>query len=376
MKGFSKIINMGNKNNEFSNQYQKAAVDAAFVWDRVKNGISDPEPIILSANGEPIAHKNSIIIIQGKAGSHKSRLAAALTTLLISRSKNTEIIGMSRPKSDEFSILYVDTERNILSQLPSAMKQILRNSGHDDSKHYFDLTVLPLISVRRQHRYNVLRYFLEQMKLHTDRGGRHIVVVLDVITDCVSDFNQLSETYSLIDMMNETINKEDVTFICIIHENPYSEKARGHLGTELANKASTVFQISETADNDLFKIKVLKSRNTRKHDEIIVRYDPETSGLTLVNFTCGVSDRKGIDQDPLVQALGKLVVNTIERPDLFQKLKKQLGLSERSLQYKIDNIINNKVKIESVLGSGTLQKVKGRPVKYQLIYDEAGLNGL
>ena len=52
-----------------------------------------------------------------------------------------------------------------------------------------------------------------------------------------------------LDLPNSTINTYDITFLCIIHENPYQEKARGHLGTELINKSSTALSINIEKDS-------------------------------------------------------------------------------------------------------------------------------
>jgi len=70
----------------------------------------------------------------------------------------------------------------------------------------------------------------------------------------------------LIDLLNSWINDFNATFICVIHENPgFNNKARGHLGTEIRNKASYQIQIAKEAkENDpsteVFKISYKKIR--------------------------------------------------------------------------------------------------------------------
>jgi KaiC/GvpD/RAD55 family RecA-like ATPase len=363
-----------NKAKEIKAQYLKAATDADFVWERVKHGVTEPEAILYRNCTDAIAFRNSIILIQGKAGTHKSRIASHFASLLIGEGGDQQMIGLSRNGEKEFVVLYVDTERNLQSQLPGAMIQILKDAQLDEKEHPFALTAVPLVNVNRLSRFGVLTKYIEDLKNHEFRDGKHIVVILDVITDCLSDFNSLVESYNLIDMMNSTINKEDVTFICIIHENPGTEKARGHIGTELGNKASTTFQVAETNQRGVFCIKILKSRSTGRGNQIYVRFDPEVNNLVLIDNEqeiFGLMDRKG---EEILLALGRKVVTEIDKPSLFKYLKQEINLSDRSLQSKLEHVINSKLSVETILGTGHIEKVKGKPIRYKMIYDDPAMN--
>lgn len=88
----------------------------------------------------------------------------------------------------------------------------------------------------------------------------------------------------LIDLMNEMINEQNVTFICVIHENPNGgNKARGHLGTELGNKASTTIQLS--LENVLIYVKYLKTRRTQKPPTLHLQYSEAQRELILADDT-------------------------------------------------------------------------------------------
>lgn len=364
-----------NEINQLQKDLQTVGKDAGTVWTSVINGISEPKPILMAAGEMPIAHKNSIILIQGKSGTHKSRLASIISALLIGTDKEKEIIGLTRNPDEDFSVLYVDTERNLMSQLPTAMKQIMCDAELTDTVPHFDLSVCPLINVNRFNRFKVLKSFVEQMKVHENRDGRHIVVVLDVITDCVSDFNQLGESYNLIDLMNSTINQEDVTFVCIIHENPGTDKARGHLGTELNNKASTVLQINESKQPGIFCIKTMKSRNTAKGFEVHVKFDTVTNNLVLVNDQLELSTAKEKGIELVLKQLGKTLVDETTKPDLILALKTCLGIKERQIDSKLKLIVDQKLEVETILGIGRVERITGRPVRYKIRYDDESLNG-
>ncbi|HOZ50984.1 MAG TPA: hypothetical protein PLU17_03945, partial [Chitinophagaceae bacterium] len=67
--------------------YDLVQTNAQFVWDQLEKDIEAPKAI-LTFNGHDLVYGSSIIMIQGKEGTHKSRLAGALATLLLS--ENTE----------------------------------------------------------------------------------------------------------------------------------------------------------------------------------------------------------------------------------------------------------------------------------------------
>jgi hypothetical protein len=138
------------------------------------------------------------------------------------------------------------------------------------------------------------------------------------------------DSMKLIDMMNQTINRYDVTFLALIHENPgNTDKARGHLGTEILNKASTVIQIgfekdSENHNTDLIKVAYLKCRSSRKHDPFYVQYSDKEKGLILAeqNTLKEAFDSKTQKAalDETIELLATILTEPMNRQDLIEKL--------------------------------------------------------
>lgn len=72
-----------------------------------------------------------------------------------------------------------------------------------------------------------------------------LAVFVDGIRDVLGDFNDLRESASLIDQCMTMTTYLHCTFWSVLHENPGSDKMRGHLGTEAANKASDVIRVTK-----------------------------------------------------------------------------------------------------------------------------------
>ena len=89
-----------------------------------------------------------------------------------------------------------------------------------------------------------------------------LAVFVDGIRDVLGDFNDLKESASLIDQCMTITTYKHCTFWSVLHENPGSDKMRGHLGTEGANKASDVIRVTKKkqADKVTFDVEQVAAR--------------------------------------------------------------------------------------------------------------------
>lgn len=256
---------------------------------RIRDRIVFAQPH-LTLNGSGLVFPNSIVIIQGKTGVHKSRLVESIVSCLLASDEagDGNFLGFRRVSgAKRFRVVYVDTERNENDQLPYAIQQINRMSGHEVREMVPGLASFSLIDVPREQRHLALQLYLQGVAV--DDAGLHTVVVLDVITDCVANFNDPRDSMGLTDFLNQQISQRSVTFICVIHENPgVGDKARGHVGTELMNKASTILQIGfqkdgQGRDTDLLVINNLKNRAGAKVPSVFARYDAARQALVVAD---------------------------------------------------------------------------------------------
>ena len=89
-----------------------------------------------------------------------------------------------------------------------------------------------------------------------------LAVFVDGIRDMLGDFNDLKESASLINQCMTITTYKHCTFWSVLHENPGSDKMRGHLGTEAANKASDVIRVTKnkTSSGVTFDVEQVAAR--------------------------------------------------------------------------------------------------------------------
>jgi hypothetical protein len=349
------------------NQLLLAQQQSETVWALVDEEIPDPAPLLLYKE-KPVIFNNTKIVIQGKPGTHKSRFSAALVSLLLSGNISTQLYGFSKATNSTCNVLYIDSERNINHELPLMLKQIIKDSGVDKDALKQRLMLLPFTGVERDKRLFVLGRQISI--LQGDKTIKnHLVIVLDIITDMVRDFNSVESTNLVNDVMNMASNQFDATFIIIIHENPgESEKARGHVGTEITNKASTIFQIAELKTmKGVYRIQMLKSRTTEKYDEVLLKFDSKTKNLVIVTDDDIIAKAGDPDAYKLGLALAKKMFSTIERKELIEYLENELGWKERKIEEKLKLFVEKSIPFETLLGTRVLTKERGQKTVYQKV---------
>lgn len=343
------------------------------IAEAMKGPITFSKPILRQYE-KAIFYPKTINVIQGKAGVHKSRLAETICSALLSDiGNNKDLLGFKKDPLARYVVVYVDTERNLSEQLPYALQQIKIKAGYTIQDKVGDLDWVSLLEFDREKRFDMLDIFLEYVR---NQYNTHIFIVLDVITDCVFNFNDTKDSMKLIDMMNKSINRFDVTFLCLIHENPgNTDKARGHLGTEILNKSSTVIQISFEKDKDqhamdLIKINYLKCRNTKKHEPFFVQYSEEEKGLVIADtetikealdkkkLKAGISD--------ITEYLSIILTEPAERKELLENLTKELNCGSRIIEDRLKEIIAGNLEIINT--EGTVFYLNKRIENKKIIY--------
>ncbi len=335
--------------------------------------ITFSDPIIMR-HDIPFFHPNTINVIQGKSGTHKSRLAQTICSSLIKKSNhNNELLGLKKDESKDVTVCYVDTERNLSDQLPFALQQIQIVAGYRIEENPENFIYISLIEVKREDRFEALRDFLTHISQNIKT---HIFIVLDVITDCLRDFNRAEDSMKLVDLMNETINQFDVTFLCLIHENPGStDKARGHLGTEIMNKSSTVIQINfelgkNNEPSDIIKIKFLKCRNTKKPDPFYLEFDEEQKELIEIDWEkvneLIQSRVKVATFDQISECLKLRLKEPVNASSLVKLLVKDLACGEKTIRMRLKELHNSIIKNYANADCYLRNKKKGNQVIYFL----------
>lgn len=309
------------------------------------------EPL-LKKGYSPLIESNALTVIQGKSGSCKSRIAQMFAGELLRKRRLGSKYGFYKTR-DDIVVCYADTERNLSYQCPKAFQAILIQAGYEIDEDVEDFDFTSLVRIPRDYRFELLSLYISQLRQKHE--GKYLFLILDVITDCTGSFNDATLSLELIDLINTLINEHDVSVLAVIHENPGSDKARGHLGTELMNKATTVISVSYLEEkkgvkSDVLEMKFIKNRNVSKIEPLY--YYVDDKGFLEEADSDEVSELKAPNEekapvhevmDILAEFLSEERLNRAVLNKVSQEIE---GVSDNTIKARLQKIQNSKLKIQ------------------------------
>lgn len=160
----------------------------------------------------------------------------------------------SLPRRRKRRILYVDTEQSRF-HCKRVLCRILRLAGLPTDAHPPLLEFLCLRGYATKER--LLK--IEEAIYDLDDLG---LVVIDGIRDLAHDINSPGEATDLITKLMQWTDERRIHIHTVLHLNKGDDNTRGHLGTELNNKAETVLQITkDDFDRDISSVAAMHIRD-------------------------------------------------------------------------------------------------------------------
>lgn len=112
--------------------------------------------------------------------------------------------------------------------------------------------------------------YIEWLFKESEYKNKIGILSIDGFVDCVNDFNDLHECNDIVQKLM-TWSSENKTHITgVLHLNPGSTKARGHLGTLLQNKCETVVIIKDMGEHS--EVTCQRARG-KKFKDFTIRVD-------------------------------------------------------------------------------------------------------
>lgn len=193
----------------------------------------------------------STILASPKAG--KTTAAAVIVSSLLSGKQISSFIP-SLPNDKNF-VVWVDTEQ----ANPECVKTIQFTAlkvNDDKKKHPKNLEFIAL----RKHNYSVRIEAIEYaLKKNADKVG---FLVIDGIRDLVQSINDEREATKIADLLLRWSQVYNIHILAILHQNKGDTNGRGHIGTELMNKAETVASL-ERGENNGTRTTIVEPKLTR-----------------------------------------------------------------------------------------------------------------
>lgn len=197
------------------------------------NGAYEQSPVVLMVDDAAIGTLGNFSASIGKA---KSKKTFNVTAIAASALKNGTVLKYrSSFPEDKRTVLYIDTEQG-RHHCQKVLKRILRLAGLPEDKNPDNLIMLAL----RKYAPPIRLAIVEQAIGTIPNLG---LVIIDGIRDFLYDINSPSEATDIISRFMQWTDDRQIHIHTILHQNKNDENARGHIGTELNNKAETVMQV-------------------------------------------------------------------------------------------------------------------------------------
>ena len=213
------------------------------IWKKSLIHVTDEfalPPVVLQAGEAIIGTLGNFSVSTGKAKAKKTFNVSAIVAAALVNGQVLEYKA-SFPESKR-TILYFDTEQSPY-HCQLVMQRILRLAKLPIDKEPQNLKFSHLRAIADPNeRREIIRYAI----YNTPNVG---LVVIDGIRDLMLDINNSTEATKLVGDLMQWTSEQNIHIQTVLHLNKGDDNARGHIGTELNNKAETVLQI--TKDNTM-----------------------------------------------------------------------------------------------------------------------------
>ena len=213
------------------------------IWQKSLIHVTDEftlPPVVLQAGEAIIGTLGNFSVSTGKAKAKKTFNVSAIVAAALVNGQVLEYQA-SFPESKR-TILYFDTEQSPY-HCQLVMQRILKLAKLPIDKEPQNLRFSHLRAIADPNeRREIIRYAI----YNTPNVG---LVVIDGIRDLMLDINNSTEATKLVGDLMQWTSEQNIHIQTVLHLNKGDDNARGHIGTELNNKAETVLQV--TKDNTL-----------------------------------------------------------------------------------------------------------------------------
>lgn len=283
--------------------------------------------------------------MNGRPGNGKTMSFSTMIAAILHPDKNYQGLRCLLP--DEPSVLYIDTEMEMVNT-QRTVRRIYQMVGWPQMTQQERLHTICLREVNdATSRWRKILKAIWQFK--------PTVVFLDGLIDVVNDFNDNKECQERIYQCMSVASHYNISMWCLLHLNPGSDKAVGHLGSFLERKATDIWLTAQDKDTQQICISHEKHR-MRKAPDINYSVADDEHHYGIPTLSAWTPDMDAEDDEPASNGC-----------DLATNMSRLLDLlfNENVDQYitaDFEDAIRNRVKYIGLSGGKgsdyTVEKVK------------------
>lgn len=284
-----------------------------------------PTPL-LSIDGRCICSRGNISAICGESKSKKTFLCSALVASSLAYPYADRMGFENVNTSLDRRVVWLDTEQGIhhvrkVVQRMNTITGAIRAGQAEDPR----LLVYTLREYSPAQRLQTLRDTLAH--------DTPDIVVVDGIADLQRNTNDLEESDALVGELMALSTEFNCHIICVLHTNPGSDKARGHLGSSLQRKAESVLYVHKVGD-----ISVVEPQFCRNEPFERFAFRVNDEGIPEL---CALPTESTSHEGAIASLVESEYGGAVERSVLTSRLMSELSLSESAARMRISRAVRS-----------------------------------
>ena len=298
----------------------------------------------------PVVKRNDVIIcsegnisaVVGEAKSKKTFLCTAMVGSLLDN-KQRQQFGI---QPNRFKVLWIDTEQS-RAHIQRVLWRINNICGLPHNTPHPKVKLLALREEPPSKRLNLLQCAIEYYQPR--------LVVVDGVSDLIDNTNNLESSEALVSTLLTFSSLFKCHIMCVLHANPNSDKARGHLGSTLMRKVESIMYVHKVGD-----VSFVEPHNCRNEEferfafkiEEAIDADvlPEECKGMGIPVECDPQEYESVKKEnDCVRTLREVFGGVADRQQLTNKLMDMFNIT----------IGNARVKITRAIQCGLVREVEG-----------------
>ena len=289
----------------------------------------EPTPMI-AIDGSCVCSAGNISAIVGEAKSKKTFLATAVVASAIAYKMRNSPAFSNISNNVALNVLWLDTEQGE-GHIRKVIDRINTITGAGLVGEDPRLNVYALRELEPKQRKAVL---YDALYTHSPN-----LVVIDGIADLQYDTNDLRESEALVGELMALSTGCNCHIMCILHTNPGTDKARGHIGSALQRKAESVVYVHKVDD-----VSIVEPQFCRNEPFESFAFRVDNNGIPRL---CDLPVQNAESSNEVCQVLATYFGGSAERKVLNYKMIELYKLNKDTARMRIRRAIDNGLVIRS-----------------------------
>ncbi len=253
----------------------------------------------------------NVSLLVGKKKSRKSLLTVQMLYIFLSsRANNADEVCIFDTEQEEYDVWRT------------------RDSLYRMTNQYVSVFCLRGLNPKER------RDFIEQTVTHWPCKLK--IAVIDGIRDCMSNINDPDETTQVMSWLMRMNVEAKIHFINILHLNKTDGNARGHIGSELLNKAEVTIEVEYDLKSTHSIVKCESSRR-KPFDNFAF-----THGATGLPEVVGVPLNEAVPQDEKIKRLKAIFEDqSLGYKDLISGMKSEFAIGDNKAKQMVSTYVRD-----------------------------------